>query len=144
MKPLIFLACVGLLLVDAREAQAQDAFKIVVNTANAVSTIKKADASRLFLRKQSKWSNGQTVQPVDQGESSPIRRAFSQAVHGMDVPSVNSYWQELVFAGKGEPPTQKSSDAEVIAYVKATPNAIGYVSPGAVGLADVKAVTLVP
>lgn len=144
MKSLLLLACVGVLLVQPREVRAQDAYKVVVNSANPVNALSAADASKLFLRKQAKWPSGQPALPVDQGESSPVRKAFTKAVHGMDVPSVSSYWQELVFSGKGEPPAQKPSDAEVIAYIKANPSAVGYVGPSAAGLGDVKVVTLTP
>jgi ABC-type phosphate transport system substrate-binding protein len=140
---IILAACAGLVLAYPRAARAQDGFKVIVNSANPVGPLKAADVSKLFLRKQTKWTNGQTVQPVDQAESAASRRKFSQAVHGMDVPSVKSFWQEVVFAGRGEPPLEKPSDAEVVAYVKANPNAIGYVSSG-VPLADVKVVSVTP
>jgi hypothetical protein len=45
----------------------------------------------------------------------------------MDVPSVQSFWQEVVFSGRGEPPPERSSDAAVIAFVRANPNAVGYI-----------------
>ncbi|MEP6572216.1 MAG: phosphate ABC transporter substrate-binding protein [Gemmatimonadota bacterium] len=142
MKPLLLVACVGLLLLHARPARAQEGFRIIVNSANPVSVLKNGDASKLFLRKQGKWASGQPVQPVDQVESSAVRRAFSQAVNGMDVPSVKSYWQEIVFSGKGEPPVEKPSDADVIAYIKANPDGIGYVSAAAAASAGVKVVAL--
>jgi hypothetical protein len=46
----------------------------------------------------------------------------------MDVPSVKSFWQEVVFSGRGEPPPERTSDAAVIAFVRANPNAVGYIS----------------
>jgi hypothetical protein len=60
----------------------------------------------------------------------------------MDVPSVYSYWQEIVFSGRGEPPPERASDAEVVAFVRANVNAFGYVSPTA-AVAGVKVLTLV-
>jgi ABC-type phosphate transport system substrate-binding protein len=141
-KSLVVLAvCTGLVLASPRVAQAQDGFKLIVNSTNPVGTLKAADVSKLFLRKQTRWTNGRNVQPVDQAESAAARRKFSQAVHGMDVPSVKSFWQEVVFSGRGEPPVEKPSDGEVVAYVRANPNAIGYVSPEA-PVADVKVVSV--
>jgi ABC-type phosphate transport system substrate-binding protein len=143
-KSLVVLAAwVGLMLASPRVAQAQDGFKVIVNSANPVGSLKAAEVSKLFLRKQTKWTNGRIVQPVDQSESASARRKFSQAVHGMDVPSVKSFWQEVVFAGRGEPPLEKPSDTDVVAYVKANPNAIGYVSPEA-PVADVKVLSVRP
>ena len=50
-----------------------------------------------------------------------------------------SFWQQQIFAGKDVPPDTKASDADVIAFVSATPGAIGYVSAGA-AVAGVKVV----
>jgi ABC-type phosphate transport system substrate-binding protein len=120
-------ACIGLLLGWPSIGRAQDGFRVIVHPANPVTTLRAAAVSKLFLRKQTKWPNGQPVQPVDQVESSPVRRKFSQAIHGMDVPSVKSFWQEVVFSGRGEPPPERASDAAVIAYVHMNPDAVGYI-----------------
>ncbi|HTE45606.1 MAG TPA: hypothetical protein VK636_10210 [Gemmatimonadaceae bacterium] len=140
---LVLVAGVALTIGGARRAMAQDAFVLVVNQANPITSLKGKDASQFFLRKRTKWPGGQAVQPVDQTESSPVRRKFSDAVHGMDVPSVKSYWQELVFSGRGEPPPERASDADVIAFVRANPNAIGYVARTA-NTSDVKTIILLP
>jgi ABC-type phosphate transport system substrate-binding protein len=143
MKGLMLASLAGfsLLAGGARPARTQDGFVLIVNQANPVVSLRAAEVSRLFLRKQTRWPNGQLVEPVDQVESSPTRRHFSDAVHGMDVPSVYSYWQEIVFSGRGEPPPERASDAEVVAFVRAHVNAFGYVSPAA-ALSGVKVLTL--
>jgi ABC-type phosphate transport system substrate-binding protein len=121
-------ACIGLLVSCPSIGWAQDGFQLIVHPTNTVTMLRAAAISKLFLGRQTKWPNGQTVQPVDQVESSPVRRRFSPAVHRMDVPSVQSFWQEVVFSGRGEPPPERSSDAAVIAYVRANLNAVGYIS----------------
>jgi ABC-type phosphate transport system substrate-binding protein len=124
-------------------ASAQDGFVLIANRANPVSTLARGDASKLFLLKRTRWSTGQSAQPVDQIESSPVRRHFSSAVHGMDVASVKGFWQEIVFSGKGDPPPERTSDEDVIAFVRSTPNALGYI--GSTTPADgVKILTLTP
>jgi hypothetical protein len=120
-------ACLALLAGWPSVGRAQDGFRLIVNSTNPVTMFRVAGISKLFLRKQMKWPNGQPVQPVDQVESSPVRRRFSPAIHRMDVPSVQSFWQEMVFSGRGEPPPERTSDAAVIAYVRANPNAVGYI-----------------
>jgi ABC-type phosphate transport system substrate-binding protein len=122
------IAALAVIALAPRAAGAQAGFVLIVHPANPMSVVARSDASKLFLEKLTRWPNGQKVQPVDEVESSPIRRRFSEAVHGMDVPSVKSFWQEIVFSGRGDPPPERVSDAEVIAYVRANPNAIGYVS----------------
>jgi ABC-type phosphate transport system substrate-binding protein len=124
-------------------AGAQQGFVLIANRANQTATLSRADASKLFLLKRSTWAGGQHARPVDQDEASPVRRLFSNAVHGMDVPSVKSFWQEMVFSGKGEPPPERTSDEDVIAFVKANPYALGYVS-GITAADGVRAVTMTP
>jgi ABC-type phosphate transport system substrate-binding protein len=120
-------ACVAVLVGWPGTGEAQTGFRLIVHPANPVTTLRAAVVSKLFLRKQTKWPTGQPVEPVDQAESSPVRRKFSPAIHDMDVPSVKSFWQEMVFSGRGEPPPERTSDAAVIAYVRANPNAVGYI-----------------
>jgi ABC-type phosphate transport system substrate-binding protein len=144
MKRLV-CACIvslGSLVGTPYIACAQDGFVLIVNQANPVGSLRLADVSKMFLRKQTKWPNGERIEPVDQSVTSAARRRFSAAVHGMDVPSVKSYWQTIVFSGRGEPPPERASDADVIAFVHGHVNGFGYVSPDA-PLAGVKVVPIV-
>jgi hypothetical protein len=61
-------------------------------------------------------------------ESSRVREAFSQAVHGRSAAAVRSYWLKILFSGRGVPPPERRSDREVLAYVQERPGAVGYVS----------------
>ncbi len=108
-------------------AAGQD-FKIVINEANSTSSISKDDLSRCFMKQANIWISGQPVIPVDQAASSDVRQAFSGAVHGRDVSAVKSFWQRQIFSGRGVPPAEKASDQEVLAFVRANPGAVGYVS----------------
>jgi ABC-type phosphate transport system substrate-binding protein len=138
----LIVASIALVALPAA-AHAQDGFVLIANRANPVSTLARDEASKLFLLKRRKWSSGQTAQPVDQVESSGVRRLFSNWIHLMDVPSVKSFWQEIVFSGKGEPPPECASDEEVLAFVRATPNAVGYVSSSTLTI-GVKILTMTP
>jgi ABC-type phosphate transport system substrate-binding protein len=109
-------------------AAAAAAFRVIVNASSPVSTMPKADVSRLFMKRVVAWKHGGKVVPLDLGEASAARKAFSRAVLGKDVAAVKGYWQQLIFTGRGVPPVEKSSEAEVVAYVAANPAAIGYVS----------------
>ena len=106
-------------------------YKVIVNADNAVASLTKKEVSDIFLKKHIKWQSGEAIVPVDLSSKSSVREDFSNQVHGKSVSAVKSYWQQFVFAGKGTPPVEKNSDAEVIEYVKNNPGAIGYVSAGA-------------
>lgn len=128
-------AVLGLALVLPTSRAAAQGFVVVVNAAGP-ATLSKTDVSRIFLRKSSKLS------PVDQGKDAGVRGAFSKAMLGRPLAAVLSYWQQQIFSGGDAPPPEKASDAEVLAYVRSNPNAIGYVSPNADLGSGVRAVTL--
>jgi len=111
-------------------AAGQD-FKIVINETNRTSSISKRDVSRCFMKQTNTWISGQPVVPVDLAASSETRQAFSVAIHNRDVNAVKSYWQREIFSGRGVPPAEKASDQEVLAFVRANPGAVGYVSADA-------------
>jgi ABC-type phosphate transport system substrate-binding protein len=113
-------------------AEGQD-YKVVINQANTTTSITKANLSDCFMNqaKTFTWISGQPLIPVDQAASSNVRKAFSTDIHGRDVGAVKSYWQRQIFTGKAVPPQEKASDDEVLAFVRATPGAVGYVSADA-------------
>lgn len=121
----------------------QDGYRVVVNAANPTTNMSRAELARLFLKKVPKWPDGQTVQPADQERVSPVRQAFSKAIHQKDVDAIASYWQVLVFSGREVPPRIVKSDAEMLQFVRDNPGAVGYVSDDA-PLAGVKPVAVRP
>jgi ABC-type phosphate transport system substrate-binding protein len=136
----VALAMLGLALGAAR-AEAQG-YVVVVNAANPVTSIKKDRANGLFLKRITRWENGNPVVPVNLDRTSATREAFSRAVHGKSVSAIESNWQQQIFAGREAPPAQRNGDADVLAFVRANPGAIGYVSENASLGADVKAVPI--
>ncbi len=119
-------------------AQASE-FKIIVNKSNAASSISKAQLSKMFLKKVSKWDDSKKVLPIDQKTDSPVREAFSEAIHEKGIATVQAYWHHKIFSGRGTPPKVEASDASVIEFIKSNPGAIGYVSAEAV-VDDVKVI----
>lgn len=125
---LVCAAVVGL-VAGAPAVAAQD-FLVIVNEANPAQAISKDDLSQIFLKRETRWTTGDPVVPVDLTASSPVRAAFSQAVHGRPVSAIEAYWQRQIFSGRGVPPVEKSAETEVIEYVRANPHAVGYVRNG--------------
>ena len=122
----------GLLLALLLPAAAAAAdYVVVVNASNPVGTLSRTEASRLFLRSSTQWASGEHVKPVDLAKSSPIRAAFTKEILGRSMGAIDQYWTQSVFSGRAVPPPEKHSDAEVLAYVREHPGAIGYVAAGA-------------
>jgi ABC-type phosphate transport system substrate-binding protein len=117
-------------LVGAAPARAADQpFLVVAHPSTQVSELSRAQLSRLFLKKSTQWPDGSAVRPVEPLEPG-LRQAFAREVHDRSLADLAAYWNALIFSGRELPPLEKSSDADVVAYVRATPGAIGYVSGG--------------
>lgn len=138
MKKILALLIV-LTVITAGSTYAQ--FKVVVNSANGITSLSKKEASDFFLKKKAKWADGTTVAPVDLSASSKTREAFSQQVHGKNTAAIRNFWQQAAFSGSATTPPEKASDEEVIEYVKKNPGAIGYVSAAA-STAGVKTISI--
>ncbi|MDF1547889.1 MAG: hypothetical protein P1P88_08695 [Bacteroidales bacterium] len=138
MKKIIILAIA--LFIYGMTINAQS-FKIIVNNANPVSSVSKADASAFFLKKKAKWANNAVVIPVDLSSKSSVRADFSEVIHKKSVSQVRAFWQQSVFAGKETPPQEMKDDNAVIDFVKANEGAIGYVS-SSTATSGVKVLTL--
>lgn len=106
-------------------------FRIVVNPGNQVSSLDRRFLSQAFLKKITSWDGGDPIRPVDLPANAEARRHFSEAIHGRSVSAVKSYWQQMIFSGRGVPPPELEGDEAVIRHVTRHPGGIGYVSPSA-------------
>lgn len=73
--------------------------------------------------------DGQALQPVQLAAGQPLRKRFHSAVLQQSEEDYVAYWTVRRYIGKGAPPRELASSAEVLAFVLRTPGAIGYVEP---------------
>jgi ABC-type phosphate transport system substrate-binding protein len=139
----IVLGALALLAAPLLGAQ-EVSYRVVVNRSNPIARLTRAQVSQIFLRKVTQWDNRQAVLPVDQAAESPVRRAFTKQVHQRTIASVQTWWQQQTFAGIGVAPPERSSDAEVLEYIRKYPNAIGYVRAGVSVGAQIKTIDVTP
>jgi ABC-type phosphate transport system substrate-binding protein len=121
------LTLFALTAILAAGAQAAT-FKVVVNNGVHVQTMPKKAVSDLFMKRMTKWEGGANVVPVDQTDQAAVRDDFSRTIHGKPTAAVKSYWNQQIFSGREVPPVEKPSDADVVAFVRSTAGAVGYVS----------------
>lgn len=136
------LAIVAVLIVSVLAtpgAAADEGFQVIVHPSNPSTTLKSSFVADAFLRKVGAWPGGETIKPVDLARDASARRGFSEAVLKRSVSAVKSYWQQVIFSGRGLPPPELDSEEAVIRYVTENEGAIGYVS----GSADVGAAKIV-
>jgi ABC-type phosphate transport system substrate-binding protein len=123
---------------------AAEPFVVIVNAANPVSSMSARELSNTFMKKAPRWPHGEEVTPVDLKDTSAVRESFSQQIHEKSTSAVKAYWQKMIFSGRDVPPSEKSTSAEVVAYVRANRGAIGYVAADTALGAGVRALKVAP
>jgi len=127
------LAAATTLLPTAGSARAENVpdFRIIVHPENPSTLLSRDFLVDAFLKRVTRWSDGETIRAVDQKPSALARRRFSESVLARSVAAVKNYWQQRIFSGRELPPPELESDEAVVAYVLKHRGAIGYVSGGA-------------
>jgi ABC-type phosphate transport system substrate-binding protein len=115
----------AVILASMAGAACADEIAVIVNPKNPLLRLSNEEASAYFL------GRALELHPIDQSDGAPIRDAFYRKVVGKEPARVKAIWSKLVFTGKGVPPTQVGSSAEVKRAVAADPLAIGYIERGA-------------
>ncbi len=99
---------------------------VVVNNTNA-NSLANSDISRIFLGKMKSFPDGSSTIPVNLESGSTVRGELKEKALGKSSSQIKACWSKQVFSGKGKPPKEFASDADIISFVSATPGAIGYV-----------------
>lgn len=134
-----------LLLALAIPASGQPAtpapFVVIVHRDNPSTSITRSFLVDALLKRATRWPDGETIRPVDLPIDSPTRRHITTAIMQRTVQAIRSYWQQMIFSGRGVPPVELSTEREVVRYVATHRGAIGYVS-GSTDTRSVRVVTL--
>jgi len=138
------VAAVFVLCAAPLAAQQEVSYRVVVHVTNPVARLTREQTSQIFLRKVVLWDNRTPVLPVDQPADSPVRRAFTKQVHRRTIASVQTFWQQQTFAGRGVAPPERPSDVDVLNYIRQFHNGIGYVNADTDLGNDIKVVIVTP
>jgi hypothetical protein len=71
--------------------------------------------------------SGINVTPVGIKPGATVRNNFLREFLNQDEEKYTAYWTVRRYIGKGAPPTEFDSDADLIRYVQSTPGAVGYI-----------------
>lgn len=110
---------------------------VIVNPSNG-NAFDEAAIQRIFLGKTGRFPDGSEAIPVNL-EASAVREEFDSNILGRSSSQIKALWSKLIFTGKGTPPKEVATDADVVALVSKNPNVIGYVDAASV-TGDVKVV----
>ena len=122
--PKVFAALVGLLSLTANAHGA--GVKLIANPSLNIDVVSVNELKSVFLEERSSLGDGTRVVPVLE-KGGATHAAFLQQYLDESDEELQLHYRTLVFTGKGAMPKAVSSDAEVIAYVRKTNHAIGYV-----------------
>lgn len=93
------------------------------------SNVPKMDAATIQKVYTGKFISvaGVGVTPVGTRPGTAARSRFLQEFLNQDEDKYTAYWTVRRYIGKGAPPTDLASAADVINYVQSTPGAVGYI-----------------
>ena len=137
MRSLKSILSVCALTLAAASANAE--VVVIVNPKNPAANLSAEQVAALYLGNSSTFPDGGAAALADQPESAAVRGAFYEKATGRSAAQAKATWARLTFTGKGTPPKELKSDADVKAFVASDPKAIGYVDASAVD-GSVKAV----
>ncbi len=137
----MLVAVAGLFLVGLVYAGTAGAAEVVIigNPSLPGPNLEAKDLVRIYLGKQTRWDDNKAIVPV-MLKASPVHEDFVETYLGRSPHRFVTYWRQMVFTGKGTPPRSFASEEELIAYVAATPGAVGYAS----ATTDVRDVKVLP
>jgi len=121
VKRILIFLCLWLATVDA------GAEGVVVIAHPSVPKTDLATLQRVYSGKIIEIGSV-NVTPINALPGSPERIRFLREFLQQDEEKYTAYWTVRRYIGKGTPPLEVGSAAEMIAIVQATPGAIGYIN----------------
>jgi ABC-type phosphate transport system substrate-binding protein len=129
---------VVLLVTCTFSAMALDGAIVIVNPSVALDSLT-ADALRdIYTAKTKYWASGQAIIIVVLPDKTD---AALQQASGMDGSQFKTFWQRLMFSGRGSEPKKAADAAALVALVASTKGAIA-IAPADATLTGVKEITI--
>jgi ABC-type phosphate transport system substrate-binding protein len=129
---------VVLCVASACTARALDGAVVIANASVAADSLSADALKDIYTGKTKYWDGGQAVVIAVLPDKTDA--ALQQAC-GMDTSALKTFWQRLVFSGRGQEPKHADDAASLVALVAATKGAIAIVPADAV-LTGVKKVEI--
>jgi ABC-type phosphate transport system substrate-binding protein len=99
---------------------------VVVSARNAVTALDHRQVEDIFLGRIRRFPDGAPVAPIDLSDGSALRDSFYLQFLNMTPAQMRAHWSRILFTGRGQPPTEAASTAELKRRIAEDPAAIGY------------------
>ncbi len=143
MRHILSLACAALVLFCILAPPARADILIIANPQAEISSLGRQKLKSIYLNQTATWPNGLEIKLVVLAEEGP-RQEFCRNIVGKDASQFERHWRRQLFIGKGMPPLELQTSAEVIKHVRTTPGAIGFIADRPPRPAGVVVVTITP
>jgi ABC-type phosphate transport system substrate-binding protein len=115
---------IALLVVGTFRALALDGAVVIANFSVAADSLSADDLKDIYTAKTKYWDDGQAIIIVVLPDKTS---AALQQVSGMDGSQFKTFWQRLMFSGRGSEPKKAGDAAALVALVASTKGAIALV-----------------
>jgi ABC-type phosphate transport system substrate-binding protein len=122
----VFRSIVALGVCAGLAGSAHADIVVVVNPKNSNAALSAEQVAALYLGNAREFPDGTPVMLADHSDTGQIRDQFYQKVAGRSSAQVKATWARIMFTGKGAPPKELKSAADVKAFVATEPKAIAY------------------
>ena len=112
------------LFLFARSAAALDGVVLIANDSVSAASLSAAELKDIYTGKTTYWPGGQAVVLAVLADNTD---AALKEASGMDASQFKTFWQRLVFSGRGQQPKKASDTAAMVALVASTKGAIALV-----------------
>jgi hypothetical protein len=102
-------------------------FKLIANPEVGITSVSVDELRSVYLQTSRSLKKGAHVEPVMQ-KVGQVHAAFTAEILIMTPSALWTYYRQLVLTGTGSMPRIVDGDDMVVAYVKKTKGAIGYVT----------------
>ncbi len=131
LLPSTFVAYTALLLVVLISGPLSPAIAgdvvVICNKNVPVNSLEPDIIRNIFLGHKSKWNNDEFINFVTLSRGS-THKNFCKKYLKKSPGQFGSFWKQMLFTGKGQPPKSFNSEEEMIEYITATKGSIGYAS----------------
>lgn len=123
---LIRYIAIALIALSSSFCCAEKLYIVVYSNSN-IDSISNKELKDIFLSLNPHFPNGKKASPYDL-DNRRAYRAFYKAVAGKSRLQMKTYWSEMMFSGKGLPPSTIRRENEVENLVEEDPRMISYLT----------------
>lgn len=138
LTPLILVVTVLLLPGLATAAVTGDGIQVITNPSVSTPSVSRYKLRAIFGMRQPAWPDGEIVRVFVLPDDHPLHRRFAKQRLGVFPYQLRRSWNNLIYSGLGQAPTEVSDEQEMLQWVANTRGAIGYISTGEAHAADTR------